>query len=126
MDDVERFIERARYTLKGGGLTPLQIDEIEKALVPHRAAQDDHPDVQRQRERIEAHWTLLSSTLARRDLKVQILSLFARSFPGLLFNKYCNLELIVSMHEYVNAMGTAEQRQEAANVLWLEVMLDRG
>ncbi|KAK5693087.1 hypothetical protein LTR97_010563 [Elasticomyces elasticus] len=124
MNDLEKFIRNAEYTLKSGGLTPLQIDEIEKALVTHRAAQDDTPELQRQREHIEEHWTSLSSTLARRGLKVQILSLFARSFVGLLFNEYCELELRNCevelrncMHDYIKAMGTAEQRQEAANVL---------
>ncbi|KAK4900493.1 hypothetical protein LTR27_002209 [Elasticomyces elasticus] len=117
MSDLEKLIKSAGYTLKGGGLTPLQIDEIEKALATHRAAQDDHPDLQRQREHIEEHWTSLSSTLARRGLKIQILSLFARSIAGLLFNEYCNLELRNCMHDYIKAMGMAEQRQEAANVL---------
>ncbi|KAK3628384.1 hypothetical protein LTR56_018652 [Elasticomyces elasticus] len=117
MNELEKFLKNAVYALKGGGLTPLQIDEIEKALVSHRAAQNDSPDLQRQREQIEAHWTSLSSTLAQRGLKFQILFLFGKSFASLLFNEYCELELRNCMHDYIKAMGTAEQRQEAANVL---------
>ncbi|KAK5715952.1 hypothetical protein LTR15_009777 [Elasticomyces elasticus] len=120
MNDVERFIERARYTLKGGGLTPLQIDEIDRALVKHRAAQGDNADLQRQREHIDTHWASLSSTLARRGFKVQLLTLFAYSFAGRLLEQYWSLEpqlRLVAMQHYVKAMGTPEQRQEAAKVL---------
>ncbi|KAK5721996.1 hypothetical protein LTR17_014500 [Elasticomyces elasticus] len=120
MNDVERCVKSAQYTLKGGGLTPLQVDEIEKALVSHRAAQIDNPDLQLQREQIEAHCASLTPTVMQRGVMVQILSLFAWSSGGLLLYQYWGIEPLlrhVSMRDYVNAMGPVEQRKEAPEVL---------
>nr|POF17547.1 hypothetical protein CFP56_12961 [Quercus suber] len=118
--ECERFLYAARGALQGGGLTPLQVQEIQRAVKAHEEGEESQATLQAQREEIEIHWERLSRTLTQHGVNKSVLKSFAYSLSGLLMEEYFNLGphlSHVSMRDFVGIFGTAEQRQTAANIL---------
>nr|POE56256.1 hypothetical protein CFP56_50800 [Quercus suber] len=136
MDDArarDQFFLAARGALAAGGLTPLQVQEIEQAIEAQNQSDADWTALEEQKKQIELHWQDYNVTMMRKGGCMNFLRLHASSLVELLLEEYYEIKPPqgpVDLKDYDGALnskdhrliatgvfGTKEQRREAAVAL---------